>query len=390
MAVALAATTSLVLGIGASAASAVVTVSVHPYATGLIGVGATDPGGPDSELCLVTNQDDPPTYTGNINGGVGPQGAALSLNITRKNQAGDNVSTCVLTPIEFKTDDATTLFGDNVAPKTGGYIQLGTSTSVQSGISAVGQTRLQFDYGANMCTVLPAGAVIVSGTLCNGANPGSVVLDMKPFVTATKSALTTSCSDARYVVDYTFIVDAPTSPTDNDEGGPGKYPSPKAYAFDDPDNLFIDADGYDPTDTTDHDPNPALDKVSKPSETYPATMRSCAQSQTPVAGKVIKTKIAFTGNGTATIKFVKAVTAAPRTWDMTRGSKCGGIKVGGTFGGLPESSRVMQCSGNFGKPIPFVIDVRNFLTDAGGGKTDPYGILHPGPVVTLTSATFLP
>jgi len=345
----------------ATAAEAVVTVDLRPYVFGVIGVGATDPGAPGSKLCLVT-ADDPPTYGGKVNG----VGSGSNLNVTlldgEEFALGNTVTvpTCEPTSVQFATVDAGTLGIQGTKP--GGVLQVTATTSLQPGILATGITWLRVDYGPGQSVKLPTGASVA--TSLEHPDPGAlvgddhVVLKMKPVITASKPSLNLSaCSDEPYVIDPLDIVDSP------------KAPSPRAWALDstDPEAKLIGDLAIDGT--------------------YTATIRSCAQNETVVVGKPTASKIAIIGAGTASVSLVKAVTAGPRVWDNTRGKSCGGVKTGGTYGDLAQSSRVLSCKGYYGDPIDFGIDVRNWISNA-PGEADPYGLLHPGPEVELLSFNF--
>jgi hypothetical protein len=345
----------------ATAADAVVSVDLRPYVFGVIGVGATDPGEPGSKLCLVT-ADDPVAYQGKVNG----SGSGSNLNVTlldgEEFALGNTVTvpTCVPTSVNFSTVDAGTLGIQGTKP--GGVLQVTATTSLQPGILATGITWLRVDYSPGQSVKLPTGASVA--TALEHPDPGAlvgddhVILKMKPVVTASKPALNlAACSDEPYIIDPSDVVDSP------------KAPSPRAWTLDSTDPLAPDianltADGN-----------------------YTATIRSCAQQEIVVVGKPTASKIAIIGAGEASVSLVKAVTANPQTWDTTRGKSCGAVKAAGTYGDLAQSSRVLNCKGYYGDPIPFGIDVRNWIENA-SGEADPYGLLHPGPEVELLSFTF--
>jgi hypothetical protein len=341
----------------ATAADAVVTVDLRPYALGVIGVGATDPGQPGSKLCLII-ADDPPTYGGLVNG----SGSGSNLNVTLYDGAefalGNfvTVPTCESTEVELATVDAGTLGIQGTKP--GGVLQVTSTISLQPGILATGVTHLKVDYSAGQSVKLPTGAAVVDGSLSNGGLAGSVTLSMKPVITASKPALNlAACSDEPYVIDPNDIVDSP------------KAPSPKAWAFDstDPEAKHVEDIATDGT--------------------YVATIRGCAQQEIAVVGKPTASKIAVIGAGEASVSFVKATTLFPQTWDTSRGKSCGAAKAGGTYGDLSQSSRVLVCKGYYGEPVPFFIDVRNWISNA-PGEPDPYGVAHPGDPTLLLTHTF--
>jgi hypothetical protein len=346
----------------ATAADAVTTVDLRPYVFGVIGVGSTDPGGVDSKLCLVT-ADDPITYGGKVNGA----GSGTNLNVTlldgEEFGLGNTVTvpTCVSTSVQFATIDSTGPGLGTVGiqgTKPGGFLQVQATTSLQPGILATGITHLKVEYSAGQSVKLPTGASVVSGSLSNGGLAGDVTLAMKPVLTASKPALNlAACSDEVYIIDPNDVVD------------PIKAPSPRAWSLDSTDPAAPDI------------ANLAVDG------NYTATIRGCAQQEISVVGKPTTSKIAVIGSGAASVALVKAVTANPQTWDGTRGKSCGASKVAGTYGDIAQSSRVLVCKGYYGDPIPFGIDVRNWVENT-PGEADPYGLLHPGPEVTLLSHVF--
>ena len=350
----------LASGLGVGTAAAAVTIPVRPYVFGSIGVGSTNPGDPENTLCLVF-ADDPTSYGGLINGA--PGGAPGELNVTlldgEEFAAGNTVvvPTCVPTQISVATDDAATFGQPGVNPaKPGGKLTVGLISSLQPGLQATGQTTLRVNYdGANGQYVkLPAKAAVVGGAL-TGAD--HVDLKMKPFLIKTKPALdATACSDNQYVVDTNDIVDEP------------RMPSPRAW----------------PIDSTD----PAAKHVGD-SGTYVATIRVCAQLETSVPGKTVKNVIIIVGAGDTSVEFLGSSTVNPQTWDTTRGKVCKTVKTAGDFGDVLDSSRILQCKGNYGDPIPFGIDVRNWIDDT-PGELDTYGLNHPGNPVETLSFTFPP
>jgi hypothetical protein len=373
------------------------TVNVRPYPFNAFSIGATAPGQANSELCLITVDNDGVNYGGEINDVV-VGGRANELNIEFKTQAGATVPTCVPTAIQFTIRETGTGITPVALPKHGGSYQVVTNTAVQAGILAKGSVVMRLKYSAGQVAKLPAGAALAPGETDTLNNPAGAEVDFftKEFTTKVKSNLDlNACSDNRYVIDAGNIVDTTDLPP---------APSPKAWAFDDTTNPWIDAQGYDPNDTAGH---PGIE------DTYPATIRTCAQNQDPVPGKDTAAKGSVTGAGNVKLWFIKAITSNPRTWDGTRGKTCGTVKTAGTldnkdpiadtpldFSTTYQASRVLVCKGNYGEQIPFGIDVRTWNPtpangDQGGGPSHPnsthkdeIGILHPGAPTLMLDATF--
>ncbi len=324
---------------GAGSASAVVHIDIRPYVGGTIAIGSTNPGFANSKLCLVLD-----AGTGNhgkINGVVVAPATQLDISIVDQTfvPAGN---ACTPTPVTVDTVDADTT---TVGSLTGGTASIGVVSSTQSGISATAVTTVRVNYSVGQSVALPAGATIVAGALSGGS---SVDLDLKPSATLTKSALSAACSDTPVVID-----------------------------------------------TATHDTNvkslaPIATKITGATTLaagqYTATIRECAQSTAAVVGKEGKTKIKITGHGAVSVQFLKAATVNPQTWDTTYG-KCSVVKTVGDIGSPSDpidASRVIQCKGGFGAPIPLSLVVRGWTT---AGGTDPFGLNNPGPPVTLTSGT---
>jgi hypothetical protein len=346
-------------GLGASTASAE-TINVRPYLFGNIGVGSTVPGDPDTELCLV-NPDAPTTYGGKVNGVVVP-GRAGQLNITITAQ--DFVTllpTCVSTLISLETVPASTIAIDNIAPKTGGTLQISTISNTPPGIQAVALTQIRVHIAAGQSVKLPSGAVQMPGSTCDAsvvcAGGGFVNMQLKAASTTTKSLLnTSSCSDEQYVIDT----------TNNDT------------------NLKSGAPTATPIDSTEPG-DPAVGDAG----TYVATLRGCAQQDTTTPGKAVTTKILVTGNGASSVDFLQSSTTNPATWDTTRGKVCSANKYAvNTVTPDIDASRSLTCKGEYGEVIPFSIDVREWISNT-PGQLDEYGLLHPGAPEEILSTTFV-
>jgi hypothetical protein len=322
-----------------SSASAVV-INVRPYVGNQIGVGATAPGDPSSELCLILAAT-PTSYTGKINGA--PGGPAGQLDVFFYLQDLTTTSpTCVPTSISV---DAT---GTATPTTTGGSLAVTSTTSVQPGIQAQGITLLRVNYDTNMSVKQPSGSTVVGGALSGGS---FVDLQMKPIGVSTKAQLdTAACSDNQY------LIDANTNDGSKSNG-------PTATDIDDPASPNLGDPGV-----------------------YVATLRNCAQLEVSVPGKPVTSKISVVGHGAVSVQFLKSLTANPQTWDTTRGKACSAVKTAGTYGDALDSSRVLQCKGDFGAPIPLNIDVRNWVANT-PGQLDTYGLLHPGPAVTILSGS---
>jgi hypothetical protein len=336
---------ALALSTAATAAGAV-SISVRPYALGVLGIGSTAPGDPASELCVII-ADTPETYGGLVNGSPGGPAGDLNVSFFAQDLA-TQVATCVPTPISVDT-----VAVDNVATEStkpghpGGTMQIATTSSVQPGILATAGTIIDVTYDSGVTIKTPGGAVLLSGSVDNPSGD-TARFSLKPTVTKTKALLDTgACSDNQYFIDA------------NTPDGT-KFNAPKAIAIDDPAAPTLGDAGY-----------------------YVATMRNCAEQNTSFPGKETKTKIKVTGVGNVSVDFVKATTANPQTWDTTRG-KCKGVKVAGTFGDVTQSSRVIQCKGDYGEVIPFTLDVRTWAT----GVHDTYGVFHPGAPTNLLTHSF--
>jgi hypothetical protein len=359
-----AAGTALALSIGAMAsvagADTFTPIPVRPYVFGLVGVGTTNPGAANSDLCLVAAHDyggGTYQYNGKINGTV-VSGRAGELDVDFSAPiAGGTPSTCVPTDITVKPNDAANIGIQGTKP--GGTLQISTITSIQSGILAGNVTTVRVHYSAGQSVKLPSGSALVAGDLANPAG-GSADIALKLAVVTSKSVLNlNACSDTRKVID-TNTPDGSKSnaPTASDLGATG---APSATA----------------------------------AGVYVATIRECAQSTTPVDGKATTTKISIVGAGTASVDFLSASTVNPQTWDTTRGSGCSAVKTAvvpqpspAVSGSTPLSaSRVLQCKGDWGAVIPFTIAVRNWIA-SGTGFKDSFGLLHPGNPVTILTHTF--
>lgn len=344
-----------------SAAGAVVTINVRPYALTVISIGATDPGDPASVLCLVT-PDNPTTYGGKINGVVvGGHAGELNIHLFKQDLT-TQVATCVPTSIQVTTVDPVGTAGtqviDNAPPKTGGTLQITTAASVQPGIAATSVTTINVNLSAGQVASLPAGAFLASGSL---TGPGTAVMGLKPTAVATKAQLNTAaCSDKQYLIDT----------NQHDQGGI----APRAFEIGQPLGSV---------------PGGVTLPTQGSAGVYVATIRGCAELDVSVPGKAVTTKIKVTGNGASSVQFVKAATINPQVWDTTRGSSCSAVKVAGTFGvTAADSSRVIACKGAYGDPIPLALDVRTWIPNV-AGQLDPYGLLHPGTPTTILSGSFV-
>jgi hypothetical protein len=362
----------MVVGTGADTASAE-TIPVRPYLFGNIGVGATIPGDPSSELCVI-NADDAnanpldgiqPTYGGLINGAPGGPPGALNVTFTAQDFA-TVLPSCVPTVISLETAPGVpvsptkctgTCVLDAVAPKTGGTLQISTISHTPPGIQATALTKIRVNLSAGQTVKTPGGALLIGGSL---TGPGNADFQLKIAKATTKSQLDyLSCSDEMYVIDRNNNDDNPKS------GGPTATP----------------IDSVDPLDPEVGDPG-----------TYLATIRGCAQVETTVAGKPVTTKILVTGNGASSVDFLSTSTTNPQTWDNTRGKVCSAAKYEINTDPLLklkdiDSSRVLICKGQYGEVIPFSIDVREWIEDA-PGEPDPFGLLHPGAPNEILATTF--
>jgi len=352
----------------ASGAGAVTSIDVRPYLNDTVGIGATDPGNPGSVLCLVFQDGAVPTYGGKVNGSV-VAGRTGELNVTFTNQSFAQVASCVSTAINISTVDATNIAVQATAPKTGGTLQISTIASVQPGISATATTQVRVNYAAGQVVKAPSGAIVIGGALSGDTH---VDFSLKPVATITKASLNlTACSDNQYLIDS------------NTPDGNIKSNAPKATKLD----LVT------PFSTT-----PKLGDAG----VYVATIRDCAENTATVPGKASTTKILLTGPGAANVQFLKSSTDNPSVWDTTFGTSCATVKTAGTFGTGLQSSRVMQCKGNYGAPIPLSLTVRGWVA-SGAGFKDSYGVgntdadgagptpavaIHAAPPVTILSHTF--
>jgi len=220
-----AAATALTMGaVGVGSAGAAdythVTQTLSPYALGVIGVGSTHPGFPDSQLCLVTaattNVPVPgtPVYGGLING-VHPAGRStneLNINYVTQNfnalSTGDQgvTSGCVATAINFNTVDpsgtaGTQAIDSNIATPTkhGGTLQVASVTDLQPGILATSTNRMRVDYAAGQSVKLPALSNVVDGAVSGDTH---VTFDLKPTVTTSKAQIDTAvCTDREHFID---------------------------------------------------------------------------------------------------------------------------------------------------------------------------------------------
>jgi hypothetical protein len=362
----------------AGVAGAVTNISVHPYIPGnasasATAVGATNPGDPSSELCLVKVHDYSASvgvqaqFAGKVNGVVTNPASQIDIDIT-KDDFVTALPTCVATPITVTTNEPTnsaiqcTKIGCH-----GGTLQLSSFSSVQPGIKATALTRIQVVLGAGQVLKLPSGAVQVGADSLTG--PSTVTMDLKPVLTVTKALLDLgACSDGQYLIDT----------GQNDQSASH---GPRAFEIGQPLNIAQALAG-------------AVLPTQGDADTYVATLRTCAEDSNTVPGKPVTTKIAITGAGSASVKFVKAGTQNPQLWDITRGKGCGAVKTGVTYPDALDSSRILQCKGDFGDPIPFTLDVRGI---AGDPRTDDkYGIEdgngglpdHSLAPVTVLSGTF--
>lgn len=338
---------------GASSASA---TAIQPYIGFTHGgvIAASDPGIWDDVTCLIAEDSGNPGDNGKINGVV-VAGHAGQLNVTIGGLTTPVVlSSCVPTSISL-TGSSTVTNGT----KPGGVFAITTTAGVQGGVQALSITTIDVTLSAGQVLKQPTGSTIDSGSL---TGPGTVRLDLKPVLVATKPvpAVPASCSDSIYVIDT---------------GAHYADNIPKATEWDGTSNS-------------------AAGK-------YMATIRSCAGSTAPIAGKPLVTKLSVTGSGAVSASFYKAATVAPAVWDQTDG-KCAVVKTvppnssnggagptGNGFGDVTsatslDSSRVIQCKGAYGANIPFSLDVRAFGTNGG---EDPYGINHPA-AISLGGGTF--
>jgi hypothetical protein len=323
-------------------AASAVTITVRPYVFNTIGVGSSAPGDPSNELCLIVAAD-PVAYTGKINGSPGGPAGELDVYFFLEDFV-TTVPTCVPTSISI---DAS---GTTAPTATGGALTATTTTSVQPGIQAVGLTQIRVNYDTGMSVKQPAGSTVLGGSLSGGS---FVDLQMKPTSVKTKSQLdTTACSDNQYLIDA------------NDNDG-SKSNGPTATRIDE--DVPGSPDQGDPG-------------------VYVATLRNCAQMEVSVPGKPVTSKISVVGHGDVSVQFLKSFSANPQTWDTTRGKTCAAVKTAGDFGDALDSSRVLSCKGDYGDPIPFAVDVRNWIANT-PGELDTYGLLHPGPAVTIVSGT---
>jgi len=395
--VALCAASLMVVGIGASAANAVVTLNLHPYIFGYIGVGATAPGDPDSELCIVRAagvidpEEDPGTYGGLINGE--PDGDPGDLNIEYWNQAFlDNTAgtpemqdSCVLTPVQIKTVDPVGTTGTQginttAVGKHGGTMQISFTNKIQPGIKALALTRIRVTAASGQIVKPPGGSYdpvpydeTADFVLATGfTGPGTKDFILKPVATVTKPKLLFSaCADNQFVIDPTEMVSGKQT-----EDGP-----PYAIAGDSPRAWPVDSENDDAVTL--------LDALA--GDGYLATIRECAQDESAsLDSKASTTKISVTGAGETKVDFLESSTTNPQTWDNTRGKACSAAKYLLNTDPLLKTpdltkSRALICKGDYGPVIPFSIGVRS---EDPAHPEDPFGLLHPNGPVNMLTHTF--
>jgi hypothetical protein len=325
-------------------------VTLRSYGDGDTALGNTNPGSPNGEPCLIQAAS-PVAYGGLINGSPGGGPGQLNVLFTKTDQV-TAVATCVPETNTFVTDAVTTIAANSPSPLGGGSVQIGATTSLHNGTQALRSTVVRIDYSSGQVVKLPTGAVILDGALSGGTY---VVLQLKPLLTKTTSVLDlAACSDKQYIIDSTEIEDAP------------KANSPHAYEIGEPSTTL---------------------SVGDPG-TYVATIRNCAQSLTPVPGKLIKSKILVTGDGEVIVSLVKNIAANPQVWDPTRGLTCLAAKTNVDFTtDAKSSSRILSCKGNYGEIMPFNIDERSSVGNT-PGQLDTYGILHPAAPQALLVTDF--
>lgn len=337
--------------LGVTAAGASTHIDVQPYLNNNIAIGTSAPGDPSSVLCLVL-QDGAATYGGKVNGTVDPNRTGELNILIRAQDLVTPLPTCTATAIGIDTVDATNLVIQGLKPGTG-TLQVSTSTAVQPGINATATTSLRVHYTGTQVVKLPTGASVVGGQLSGGS---FVDLAMKPVATITKASLNlAACSDNQYLIDS-------NTPDGSKSNGPTATKLNTASPF----------------STT-----PKLGDAG----VYVATIRDCAENTAATPGKPVTVKISISGGaGAVSVDFLNSSTNNPAVWDTTRGSSCSAVKTAGTFGTALQSSRVIQCKGDYGAAIPLSLAVRNWVA-SGVGFKDSYGLIHPGPPVQILSGS---
>ncbi len=346
------------IAVGSVGVASATTTTLHPYAdwsfgantAAFTGVGSTHPGFADSDLCLnfaaagdgiqidgasghgAANAH----YSGKVNGVVVNAATVVDQLIVLKDLL-TTTPACTLT--SFVVDDAGTASAVTSATKHQGTITTSTSAQVQSGIFAVSKTVLRINYDAGMTVSLPSGATVVGGALTGGS---SVDLSLKPVTVQTKAVLDpAACEDVDHMIDLSTLDDISASPTAGDIAD------------------------YNPLSS-------ATQNV--------ATIRQCAESQTPINGKAVKTVIKIAGAGNASASFLYAQTVNPRIWDTTRGTSCSAAKEPSG-----PSLRVITCKGAYGPVIPLTLSVRG--ANPANAGIDPKGLVHPLPPVLLAGSS---
>jgi len=317
-------------------------------------IGATNPGFPDSELCIVigvgsngdisaltgSNGIGTATFNGKVNGSG--SGTHLDLHIVDQTLQTD-LPACTQTQVGFDTTGSAAVATPG---KQKGAITSVVTASLTPGIyaSSITYFKVTMSAGVTLATP-PAGFVQTSDpTIWKGPT----------LVASAKSSLNTlACQTDDKVVQLTQVDDAATNPVPKNSGTPFTYD--------------IDTYGtwpYDPAGPVNKgDVDPAF-----AAHQNVASFNDCAQNTAPAPGKANKAKWSFTGTGTAQVDFLYAATLNPHTWDTTLG-KC-------KTSDLPEP-RVLTCKGNYGLGIAFAIAARG----TSGNANDPYGLLDHGAVV---------
>jgi len=334
---------------GASAASAAST-TIRPYIgfQPSAGIGATDAGVWDSESCIIGIDGDHPGNGGKINNVV-VAGHTGELNVTYAGlTSGDPVPSC--TPIDIGLTGTASV---TPGTKPGGFLAVTTTAGLQGGVDAFSITTIDVSLAAAQSVKVPSGGTQITGAgllpVGTLTGPGTVRFKLKITEVKTKAVAATpaSCTDEIHVIDTTQH-DVKLAP------------------------VATKWDG----------------STIPPATSYFATIRSCAGSPAAVAGKPVITKLSIAGDGATSASFVEAQTVNPKTWDQTMGT-CGTVKtaaVGTSFGATAlDVSRVIQCKGDFGAPVPFALDVRGFTTNGG---QDPNGLQHAQAPLNLGGGTF--
>jgi hypothetical protein len=329
-------------GAGATVATA------HPYADWNFGfppanpisaIGSTNPGNPDSVICILGVKG----VSGDLTTDTTADPATFTAGVLNTIAVLDDTTTvtpsCTLTDITI-TFGGTTPVGS--AKTHSAKVNFTSVNTLQPGISAGAATEYTITKQPGQTVTAALGTLSPSG----GAQVGvTSVLYTSPGITVTtKSSLTATCADTDLAVNLTDIDPVTLTPYTKELG-------------------FYDTDA--------------------PEDWNVATFHECAQAETQTPGKASKVALVVTGAGAVSVAFHRALTFAPKTWDTTLG-KCKETN---------DAARVLTCKGGFGKPVPFVLNVHTpdpaWGPGVGGdhGK-DVNGLLHKADVdITETHVT---